>query len=297
MIKLAPSPPWMATLPRHLDTQLTLFRSTHRPIHAYFAGAEWSYIVGGNGPDTLLLLPGAPGIAEMAFPYIAAFEQHYRVIAPSYPATVGTLAQLLAGLDALIAAETTGPVHLIGASYSGMVAQYLVARQPTRVASLLIGDTGVPRPNRAAALQVVIRAIARMPRLGLHVTLSSVLAYVLKGNTPTHSFWKRYFRGVVSLLTVPDFVNRVRVMIDMDRQEALIRQSSSWRGPTLLLETAADPLFSPAERAALRACYPQAEIHTFHSRGHITALIRSSEYIAVMKDFLDQQRITQGALR
>ncbi|MEI7645864.1 MAG: alpha/beta hydrolase [Chloroflexales bacterium] len=273
-----------------LDSQLSAFRSTHRLIRTSFADATWSYVVGGRGPNTLLLLPGAPGIAEMAFPYIVAFERHHRVIAPSYPANVGSLEQLLAGLDGLLAAETTGPIHLIGASYSGLVAQYLVGRDPGQVSSLLIGDTGVARRDRAFVLGVAIAAIARVPRLGFHAMLATVLRYVLKGNTPAHCFWQRYFKGVVAALTVPEFVNRVRVMIEMDRHGHRIPLAARWDGPTLLLETANDPLFSAAERTALRARYPQAEIHTFYSQGHITALTRFPEYIVVMEDFLARHR-------
>ncbi|MEI7768626.1 MAG: alpha/beta hydrolase [Chloroflexales bacterium] len=269
-----------------LDSQLSAFRSTHRLIRSSFAGVTWSYVVGGSGPDTLLLLPGAPGIAEMAFPYIVAFERCHRVIAPSYPADVGSLEQLLAGLDGLLEAESAGPIHLIGASYSGLVAQHLVSRYADRVASLLIGDTGVARRDRAIALGAAIALIARMPRLGLHAMLATVLRYVLKGDTPAHRFWQGYFKGVVAALTVPEFVNRVRVMIDMDRQSFQCLPASRWSGPTLLLETANDPLFSAAERADLRSRYPQAEIHTFYSQGHITALTRFLEYIAVMEDFL-----------
>jgi pimeloyl-ACP methyl ester carboxylesterase len=275
----------------NIEAQLSAFRSTHRTMRSCFAGVEWSYIVAGSGPDTLLLLPGAPGIAEMAFPYIEAFERHHRVIAPSYPASVGSLAQLLDGLVGLLVAEADDvPIHLLGASYSGLVAQYLVCRHPGRVASLLIGDTGVPRPDRAAAMRLAIAVIARAPRLGLHAMLSAVLAYVLAGDTPAHGFWQRYFKGVVAALTVPEFVNRVRVLVDMDRQGQLIRPPVCWRGPTLLLETPADPLFSAAERGELRARFPQAETHAFHSRGHITALTRYPEYIAVMEEFLARQR-------
>jgi pimeloyl-ACP methyl ester carboxylesterase len=269
-----------------LDSQLSAFRSTHRLIRSSFAGTTWGYVVGGHGPSTLLLLPGAPGIAEMAFPYIIAFEQRHRVIAPSYPADVGSLEQLLAGLEGLLAAESAGPIHLIGASYSGLVAQHLVDRYAGGVLSLLIGDTGVARRDRAIALGAAIALIARMPRLGLHTMLAIVLRYVLKGNTPAHRFWQRYFKGVVAALTVPEFVNRVRVMIDMDRQGLQCQPAARWSGPTLLLETVNDPLFSATERAALRARYPQAEIHTFYSQGHITALTRFLEYIAVMEDFI-----------
>lgn len=269
-----------------LDSQLSAFRSTHRLIRSTFADITWSYVVGGHGLDTLLLLPGAPGIAEMAFPYIIAFERSHRVIAPSYPADVGSLAQLLAGIDGLLEAETAGSIHVIGASYSGLVAQHLVARHASRVASLLIGDTGVARRDRAIALGIAIAVIARMPRLGFHAAIALVLRNLLRGDTPAHSFWQHYFKGVVAALTVPEFVNRVRVMIDMDRQSLQHQTVPRWCGPTLLLETANDPLFSAAERAALRTCYPQAEVHTFYSQGHITALTRSPEYIAVMTDFL-----------
>lgn len=277
---------WQPTTTPNLDVQLAVFRSNHRPLEAIFAGVPWNYIVGGHGPTTLLLLPGAPGIAEMAFPYISAFERHYRVIAPSYPAEISTLEQLLAGLDELIARETDGPVHLIGASYSGMVAQYVVHRHSERVASLLIGDTGVPRPARARALRMAVAAIGRMSGIGFRSFLTLLVAYVIKGHSVPHRFWQRYFKGIVANLGVSEFVNRLQVMIDMDRHGETIRSSLHWQGPTLLLETAADPLFSAAERAELHARYPQAETHTFHSRGHITALTRAPEYIAVMEEFL-----------
>ncbi|NTU85211.1 MAG: alpha/beta hydrolase [Chloroflexales bacterium] len=273
-------------MPLDLDAELSRFRAAHQPRCATFAGAPWSYIVGGEGPDTLLLLPGAPGIAEMAFLYIAAFEQRYRVIAPSYPAAVGSLDQLLAGLTDLLDAETDGPIHLIGASYSGMVAQYVLRRHPEQIISLLIGDTGVPRRDRALAMGLAIAVISRLPRLGLHATLAAALAYVLSGSTPAHRFWQRYFKGVVTMLTVPEFANRVRVMIDMDQQGHQILPATPWRGPTLLMETVDDPLFSAAERAALRERYPQAEVHTFYTKGHITALTRAPDYIAVMQGFL-----------
>lgn len=269
-----------------LDAQLSSFRAAHQPRRRTFAGAGWSYFVGGCGPDTLLLLPGAPGIAEMAFAYIAAFEQDYRVIAPSYPAEVGTLDQLLAGLTCLLEAEMDGPFHLIGASYSGMVAQYLLHLHPGRVNSLLIGDTGVPRRDRALAMRGAIAAISLLPRLGLHATLALALTYVLAGHTSAHRFWQRYLKGVVAGLTVPEFTNRVRVMIDMDRHGPTLHPPVLWHGPTLLMETAEDPLFSAAERAALRTRYPHAEVHTFYTKGHITALTRAPEYILVMQDFL-----------
>lgn len=273
-----------------LETLLQQFRATHIVQRRRFAGATWSYIVSGSGAETLLLLPGAPGIAEMAFRYIQAFEPHYRVIAPSYPATVRSIDQLLCGLDDLLNAETTGPIHLIGASYSGMVAQYLLSRNPEQVRTLLIGDTGTPRLRRALGYTAAVAVVSRMPRLFLHALLGTVLSVVLSGSSVHHHFWQRYFRAIVAALEVEELTNRVRVMIDMDRLGYTQRCKDSWVGPTLLLETTDDPLFSAVERAELRARFPNAELHLFHNRSHITALTRADEYIVLMSDFLARHR-------
>lgn len=270
----------------NLDAKLEAFRRTHKPVRTIVGGARWSYIVSGSGPHTLLFLPGAPGIAEMAFPYILVLERHYRVVAPSYPATVGSLEQLLGGLEAILDAESGAPVHLIGASYSGLVAQCLLQRAPGRFRTLLIGDTGVSRPERATALEALAAALSRLPPAALRAVVSAILRNVLWGDTPAHRFWQGYFRGIVLELTGRELANRVRVMVEMDRHGPAPHAPWHWHGPTLLMETVHDPLFSPAERAALRARFPHAERHAFHSRGHITALTRAPEYVAVMANFL-----------
>jgi pimeloyl-ACP methyl ester carboxylesterase len=233
----------------------------------------------------------------MAFPYIVALSAHYRVIAPSYPASIGSLERLLAGLEELIATEIGGPFHLIGASYSGLVAQYLLVRVPDYVQSLLIGDTGVPRPERGRAMSVAGKALASLPPVVLHAALFAALTAVLWGRSPAHRFWQRYFKGVVANMTGTELANRVQVWVDMDCQNPACLEVRTWQGPTLLMETIHDPLFSPRERAALWARFAQAEAHTFHSHGHITALTRAPEYIEVMSTFLARhaQRVVGSA--
>lgn len=270
----------------NLDAKLEAFRTTHRPVPVTVGGVRWHYLASGNGPATLLFLPGAPGIAEMAFVYILALERHYRVIAPSYPAVVRSLDQLLAGLETILDAEAAAPVHLVGASYSGLVAQCLVHHRPGRFRTLLIGDTGVSRPQRARAMEAIAGALSRLPPAAFRTVVAAILARVLAGGTPAHQFWQHYFKGILQNLTGRELANRVQVMVDMDRHGPAPDVPWHWHGPTLLMETVHDPLFSPAERAALRARFPHAEHHTFHSRGHITALTRAPEYIVVMSGFL-----------
>ena len=47
-------------------------------------GVNWTYYTAGQGSETLLILPGLIGFAEMSFQHILAFAETYRVIASAY---------------------------------------------------------------------------------------------------------------------------------------------------------------------------------------------------------------------
>lgn len=270
-----------------LDQTLREFRTTHQPISRRLAGVDWRYIRAGAGDATLLMLPGAPGLAEMAFLYVLAFERHWRVLAPSYPAAITSRDQLIAGLAELLEAEGCDRVHLVGGSYSGLVAQYLVGQHPERITTLLLGDTGLPNARRGRALRAAMALVRRLPAFGLHTLLRLALLPVIQGDSPEHDFWRRYLNAVISATPPAEFANRVRTWVDMDLgEQAVFRRLPVWRGPTLLVQTAEDPLFPPAERAALRARYPQARYHSFHVPGHTTALSHAEDYIRLIIEFL-----------
>jgi pimeloyl-ACP methyl ester carboxylesterase len=62
-----------------------------------------------------------------------------------------------------------------------------------------------------------------------------------------------------------------------------------WPGRILLLDADDDPGVRPPMRAALRALYPQAQVHTFHGAGHAPFLSLPDEYFAVVGSFLDAE--------
>src|SRR4051794_7544 len=68
--------------------RLKEFRRAHTYRHLTTGGAQWEYISCGQGKQTLLLLPGALSTGESLFPIIEAFENEYRIIAPSYALTL-----------------------------------------------------------------------------------------------------------------------------------------------------------------------------------------------------------------
>src|SRR4051812_250322 len=107
--------------------RLADFRTAHPGMECVAGGTRWQYLVGGEGGEVLLILPGAACLAEPGFPLIEAFERRCRVVAPSYP-PVCTMGEVLEGLAAILAAEGIRRVHLFGGSYGAIVAQCLARR-------------------------------------------------------------------------------------------------------------------------------------------------------------------------
>jgi len=271
----------------NLTQQYARFQATHPRTRRRVNGVDWEYIAAGAGADALLLLPGAPGRAEMAFEYILAFERGQRVLAVSYPAAARTMAQLAAGLAAILAAEGIGQAVVLGGSYSGWVAQALVRRQPGCVAALILSDTGVAQPARARPTHRLLRLLPLLPLPILRALLwAGTFAYV-REITFERAFWRRTFHAFIRTLTRADCMGRLRCLLDFDlHYRCNPGDGARWPGRVLILESDADPLVSATERAALRACYPQAQVHTFAGSGHAGSLAHRAEYIAAIAAFL-----------
>jgi pimeloyl-ACP methyl ester carboxylesterase len=58
------------------------------------------------------------------------------------------------------------------------------------------------------------------------------------------------------------------------------------KGRTLILESDNDSIIPASERVALKALYPQAQVHTFIGAGHGASIIKREEYISVIGTFL-----------
>jgi pimeloyl-ACP methyl ester carboxylesterase len=91
-------------------------------------------------------------------------------------------------------------------------------------------------------------------------------------------------------LTKADLVSALAEMQDYDTHHRFTPLDlADWPGRVLLIESAHDEAFSPAARAALRALYPRARVLTFGGSGHAVMVTDPAEYIAAVKEFLDQE--------
>jgi pimeloyl-ACP methyl ester carboxylesterase len=267
--------------------QLESFRAAHPLKRHTHHGVEWEYLVAGTGSETILILPGLLGVAEMSFQQVTALEGEYRVIVPSYPASVATTVGLLEGIGAILDTEGLGRVHVLGGSYGGMMAQRLVRRFPERVDRLILSHTGVPEPQRAGRNRRLVFMLRLFPMSFLRKMLRQATQKSLEDAPEVIPFWETYTAEIVEGMSKADLVTRYRVAGDFDATSVFTPQDlSGWPGKILILEGDNDPVAEAADREALKALYPQAQVHTFHGSGHIASIARIDEYIAVVKDFL-----------
>lgn len=263
------------------------FVATHPRRKQRIAGAEWEYIICGAGPETLLLLPGGFGVADTAFRYLQAFKAEYRVISVSYPTTITTVAGLVDGLATLLAHEQVAQAHVLGGSYSGMIAQSLVRRYPDLVATLILSHTGAPNSARTIWNRACCGLVRALPTRLLRAVLHGLNRGFLPGKSADQCFWRGYFAAMIATETRASVLNRLWVLADFDRNYRFTSGDlRAWAGRILIAEATHDGLIPARERAALQRLYPQAQCWVFPAGDHADTITQPEPQIALIRSFL-----------
>jgi pimeloyl-ACP methyl ester carboxylesterase len=247
----------------------------------------------------LLMLPGLLGTGEMLFEQILAFEHTYRVIVPCYPPAIKNAQQLVRGLTKILDIEQVDRVHLLGGSYSGMVAQCLVRQYPNRIDKLILSHTGPPQTARAAKNRRILILVHVLPTWKLQALLRLSMRRALADAPRQRTFWEGYSDQVIDRIKKADLLSRYQVAIDFDRTWLFGPQDlKEWPGQILILEGDNDTVASSKAKVALKALYPQASVHVFHGSGHLASIAKLDEYVTTIKNFLESQQelFKKGAL-
>jgi pimeloyl-ACP methyl ester carboxylesterase len=283
---------------RHVQKKELLdFRAAHPPRGITVAGNIWEYITGGQGQETLVIFPGGTRSSEVGFRLIQVLENDYRVIGPTY-GCVNTMDELVEGIRAILDAEGVQQAHCFGSSLGGTLVQCFVRKYPQRVKTVIAGDTTIPDKALVKKARRNIQLARWIPmwlirRAGLR-RLEEFYAALPAGE---REFWNAYMREASTrFLNKPWTVSASRCGADFFMNYSFSRQDlEPWQGRILLIESDDDQAFGLRQREALKATYPQAQVHTFHAAGHIPAITREPEYITLIRDFLKQEQKTNPA--
>ena len=281
-----------AKVPAEQVEKLKEFRRAHPVKRLLFGDTEWEYISCGRGEQTLLLLPGALSIGESTFPLITAFENEYRIIAPSYALSL-TMTGLCEGIAHILQAEGINRVHVIGGSYGGLVAQYFVRKYPAKVCSLVLSHTFLMTPKFEMPLKIAAKLFPALPR-SLFVPLlklrlnKMLLSTLRRRRHPEYEFWRSYLNEAVASDRFREVaIHQNRCLLELARRPQFTPDDlKEWRGKILIIDSDDDPAIGPRDRALLRNAYPQAEVRTFRDAGHASSILKREEAFSVVRRFL-----------
>lgn len=261
-----------------------------RPINMIRTGPR-------GGPPVVLLHPVGLDLSYWDR-QIEALYPEYDVVAfdlPGHGRTPGTSAdwtldRAAACVASLIRRLDSGPVHLVGLSVGGMIAQALTLKRPDLVRSLTLIDTAAAF---AEAGRSAMRDRAGMARRG---GMRAVLQTTLE----------RWFTSETTLYR-PDLIDRVTktvlandpvvhaAMWDMIAELDLVSELRRIACPTLILVGEFDPSSPPAAARVMQAKIKGAEMHMIIGASHMAPLERPGEINAHLTRFLKQ--LTTGNVR
>lgn len=272
--------------------RLKEFRHTHPYKQLIVGDTKWEYISSGQGEQTLLLLPGALSVGESTFPFITAFENEYRIIAPSYALSL-SMTGLCEGVSHILETEDLNQAHVFGGSYGGLVAQYFVRQYPAKARSLIISHTFVLRPKLAKPLWIAGKLVRVFPKSLLapilKLRLNKLLLSKLRAaNHPEAEFWRAYLNeAIASDLLKEVFIHQNKCLLDLAKQPQFAPDDlNGWPGKVLIFESDDDPAIPPRDRALLRSTYPEAQVHTFRDAGHASSILKREEVFSIIRSFL-----------
>src|SRR5262245_1056611 len=282
-----------ARVPAEQVERLKNFRFTHRYKHLHVDGVEWEYISCGRGERALLVLPGGLSVGESVFPFITAFENEYRTIAPSYALSL-TMTGLCDGIAHILETEGVNQAHVLGGSYGGLVAQYFVRKYPDKARSLILSHTVVMVPIFEKPLQIAEKLSRVLPRSLfaplLKLRLNKIFLSTLRNaKHPEFEFWRAYLNEAVASNRLREFAfHQNRVLLDLARRPQFSPEDlEAWRGGILIIDSDNDPAISANDRELLRNTYPQAQTHTFHATGHVSSILKREEVFSIIGSFLN----------
>jgi pimeloyl-ACP methyl ester carboxylesterase len=275
-------------VPAEQKERLYKFRMAHPRQQIVLSEIPWSYLLGGQGAETVLLLPGGERIGDVAFPLMWQFEQEYRCLYPAYP-PFSTMDALVEGLAALLDQLSIERVILFAASFGGDVGQCFVRKYPERVSKLILLNTGIPDEQLGRATKRAMPLVTLLPLGIVRPLVSTLLAKALSVRAEEQLFWRALLHELVGNLTRADFVSSFDETIDYRLNYSFSPTDlTSWPGKVLILQSDDDPATKPAMRLALRNLYPQAQVHTFQQAGHTPFLSQPDEFYPVVRTFLHQ---------
>lgn len=244
-----------------------------------------------DGPEdapVLVLSNSLMATHRMWDPQMTAFAAKYRVLrydTRGHGATETTdgeyAIELLArDAEALIEKLEVGPVHFLGLSMGGMIAQRLAVLRPDLVRSLVLCNTASEMPTLAMWNDRI--SVAQQD--GTEGLLKGTIQRWFTAGFRTHSpAAVGFVEGMIRDTGGPGYIGCASAVRDMS-QTAILKEIHR---PTLVLVGAEDPACTPAQGLVLHENIVKSQHVVIQNAAHLSNIEKPLEFNAAVLDFLD----------
>lgn len=274
-------------VPQDQKERLFKFRSLHPLQHLTRNGYDWEYISSGHGKETLVLLPGGIRFGEAWFSLIAAMEDEFHIIAPTYP-PVTKMADLADGIIGMLESERIQKANLLGASLGGWLAQCFVHHYSDKVGKLILSNTSDPSAFSITQAKTGVLSVRYCPLSLLKFVAKARIMKLISPPDCERDFWKAFLNEKFSFhVNREDMLSQMQYTLDyVSNYKFSPNDLIDWQGKILILESDDDPAFQKTVRQSLKPLYPLAQIYTLHNAGHTPGYRGVEEYTSVIRRFL-----------
>ena len=251
-------------------------------------GARLYYALSGVAGAPVVMLSNSLGTTlEMWRPQLPALEHDYRVLrydmrghgkseVTPEPCAISTL-----GHDVVALLDHLGldQVHFCGLSIGGVIGQWLGARAPKRLVSLILCNTAA----KIGTAEIWNKRIADVEQSGMASITDSVLErWFTPAFCAAHPETVAPLRAMLPVNDVQGYTLLCAAIRDMD-QRKLVEEI---RSPTLILAGEHDPVTTVEDARFLMAGIPGALLVTLPA-AHISNVEASSAFNAALTEFLE----------
>jgi len=240
--------------------------------------------------ETVVCLHGIGGDDASFAPQLESLSAYYRIVAwnmPGYRESAAldkvTFPQLADSLHALVSALDCGPVHIVGHSIGGMIAQEFYHRYYSQVASLMLVATttafgGKDDSFKKAFLQ------ARLKPLDQGLSMRQIAANAIPSIVGSDVEQAVVQCAVESMAAIIPEVYRevLSCLVQFNRRQEWVETTC----PVCVVAGSMDTNAPAATLLKMVEKLPHAKYHEIKDAGHLVNLENSAEFNAIAKTFL-----------
>ncbi len=276
-------------------SDIKAFQKSHKFKSLDIGGSKFRYILCGEGSQTITILTGGMGLAELSFSFIEKLELSYRVLAFDYPEGIDTNEELVDAVHSLIKGLNIEKTIFLGESFGGYLAQMIARKYPDITEALCLFSTAGLNDDTINSLKKqysnlakpLIWVLGHVPYNWLKPVLIKASLKKINGTTDDeYQYMKDFFTWAFKDYTGQYDVHMTSLLVDIMNQKPCSKVEFSYlKGKVLLILPVDDGTFDSQMQNDLISLFEEPCVVDNISGGHLAPIMQTEKYVTAIKEF------------